>query len=618
MTAVLLERIFAVTWPTRSIASLGFVTAVAVVAVLALVLRDWWLLVAFLTSGSVGVLSWSVGLKANSSRVRVTAAAVGAGALSIPVVGALLVMQTSLVMILAAVVAVFLAVVTVCRAYPVSANVCYETGTRRLSPGFQVLPGVLGLTVVVVFAAGAVAIAVIAARMPVLVLTAILGFCVLLVAWWRAAPKWDARTYGASFLALAVAAVPFRGLAEVKVGSIAIGLSDAFLAVALAIYIFGRYRRTEMRVPPYAFGLLFFSAWLAVTTVVATEPALVLKETLKWTQCAIALVVLSVHLRENTFWRFLLWAVGVAVVGQAVLGIAQTVGGIGPPGLVVDNVIRAFGTFQQPNPYGGYLGIHLPILLAAAIYARGTRRRWILLIWLLVLVAVGASRSRGAWLGFGASSLAVIFAAGYRSLTWTRVILSLAGIAVLALIVATLAGVFDRSVPTDIEQVVLGGHPVADVVRDRAMENYAIVERVAHWSTGWRMFLDHPVLGVGGGNFDEAYRRYALHPFDAPLGHAHNVFLNFGAEAGFGGMLIFGALILWAFGYAVTAVRRVRGTDREWVVVAALGGLVALTTHNLVDNLFVSGMGIVFALLVAVCVTCGNGEGAMRRSGRAL
>ena len=598
-------------------ASLGFVTAMAAVSVPAVVLRDWWVSVAFVTGSSIGVLAWGVGVKAKSSRVRVTSAAVGSGALSIPIVCVLLLMQMSWVMFLAAAVAVSLAVVIGWRANPVSTSICYDAGTRRLNAGFQVLPGICGLLVVVIFAVAAVAVAVIASRIPVLVLTAILGVCAVWVALWRADPKWDVSTYRAFFLALAVAAVPFRGLAEIQVGGIAIGLSDAFLASVLVIWIFGRRRRTEIRVPPYAVGLLFFSAWLAATTVVATEPSLVLKETLKWTQCAIALVVLSLHLREQIFWRLLFWIVGLAVVGQAVLGIVQTVGGFGPPGLAVGNVIRAFGTFQQPNPYGGYLGIHLPILLAAAIYARGSRRRWILVIWALVLIAVIASRSRGAWLGLGASTLAVTFAAGYRSLLWRWGIPSMAGGAVLALIVAIYVGVFDQIVPPDIERVVTGRHPVADVVRDRAMDNYAIVERVAHWSTGWRMFLDHPVLGVGGGGFDEAYRRYALRPFDGPRGHAHNVVLNFGAEAGFGGMLIFGALILWVFGSGLKAVSRARGTDQEWVAVAALGGLVALTTHNLVDNLFVSGMGIVFALLAAVCATVGYRNGSNLRLGRA-
>ena len=161
---------------------------------------------------------------------------------------------------------------------------------------------------------------------------------------------------------------------------------------------------------------------------------------------------------------------------------------------------------------------------------------------------------------------------------------------------------FDRALPSDIDRAIRGEHPVADVVRDRALDDFAIAQRVAHWAAGWRMFQDRPLLGVGAGNFDDAYRAYALHPFDDPLGHAHNVMLNFGAEAGLLGMLMFAVLTLWALGTAVAAVRRTREAAIEWSVVGSLGALVAFTTHNLVDSLFVSGMGILFAWLLALAL----------------
>ena len=40
--------------------------------------------------------------------------------------------------------------------------------------------------------------------------------------------------------------------------------------------------------------------------------------------------------------------------------------------------------------------------------------------------------------------------------------------------------------------------------------------------------------------------------------------------------------------------------------IGSLGGLGALIAQNLVDSLFVSGMGLVFALLVAVAVVGGR------------
>ena len=155
----------------------------------------------------------------------------------------------------------------------------------------------------------------------------------------------------------------------------------------------------------------------------------------------------------------------------------------------------------------------------------------------------------------------------------------------------------------------MGEHPVADVVRDRAMDNFAITERVAHWSAGWEMFLSNPIMGVGAGNFDAAYRPYALHPFDQPLGHAHNVFLNFGAETGVG-IFLFLSLMVWAFWLAIAGVRGSRDTGLEWMCIGSLGGLAALIAQNLVDSLFVSGMGLVFALLVALSVIGGRASGS--------
>ena len=40
--------------------------------------------------------------------------------------------------------------------------------------------------------------------------------------------------------------------------------------------------------------------------------------------------------------------------------------------------------------------------------------------------------------------------------------------------------------------------------------NFSAVERAAHWLAGIRMFASHPILGVGIGNYADAYPRY--HP----------------------------------------------------------------------------------------------------------
>ena len=493
------------------------------------------------------------------------------------------------------------------RAHLAPAVVGYRAGVRRLAAGWAMWPGPAGSVVMCAAVIGVAMIGMTAGLAPTLALAVLLllavGAAVLLLT----AQRIEARTVTAVLTSLAIAAVPFRGLAEVQVGGIALGATEILLVGALAAWLFGRGARSRISVPAYALGLLIFAGWLTVTALVAVNPALVLKEVLKWLQIAVALVILVDVLREPSGRRIVAWAVGAAVLAQAGLGLIQTAAQAGPGGFVVGGVLRAFGTFNQPNPYGGYLGVHLPFILAALIYARGSRRRWLVLLGIVVLLGLVASRSRGAWLGVGVSSLVVVLAAAPAS-PWVRAVLALAAAGVLAVALAASGGTFDRTLPPDVVRTIRGEHPVEDVVRHRAYDDFAIAQRVAHWAAGWRMFQDRPLLGVGAGNFDEAFRAYALHPFDEPLGHAHNVVVNFGAEAGLPGMLMFAGLSLGSLWIAAAAVRRARGAAFEWSAVGALGALVGFATHNLVDSLFVSGIGIVFALILALALVTGSPE----------
>ena len=79
-----------------------------------------------------------------------------------------------------------------------------------------------------------------------------------------------------------------------------------------------------------------------------------------------------------------------------------------------------------------------------------------------------------------------------------------------------------------------------------------MLERLAHWQAGLRMFDDHPWLGVGIGNYGANYARYPQPHWYEALGHAHNVFINFAAETGLLGLATF--LVFW-IGVAGLAAR---------------------------------------------------------------
>ncbi len=130
-------------------------------------------------------------------------------------------------------------------------------------------------------------------------------------------------------------------------------------------------------------------------------------------------------------------------------------------------------------------------------------------------------------------------------------------------------------------------------------ENYALVERMAHWQAAWGMFSDRPWLGVGIGNYEPVYPAYALPGWEEPLGHAHNYYLNIAAEAGLVGLAAY--LVLWGAAFR-EAWRTVRRTEGYWrgVAVGIFGALVHLSVHNLFDNLYVHNMYVHVAILLGL------------------
>jgi len=129
--------------------------------------------------------------------------------------------------------------------------------------------------------------------------------------------------------------------------------------------------------------------------------------------------------------------------------------------------------------------------------------------------------------------------------------------------------------------------------------NFAVLERVAHWQAAVGMWTDRPWLGVGIGNYEPVYERYALPLWPLPLGHAHNYYLNIAAEAGVVGLAAY--LLLWAAALlgAWQASRQARGW--AWgVALGILGVLVHLSVHNAFDNLYVHTIYLHLAILLGI------------------
>jgi putative inorganic carbon (HCO3(-)) transporter len=409
-------------------------------------------------------------------------------------------------------------------------------------------------------------------------------------------------------LVLLALAIPFGSLFSSPLSSV--GVVDALVALTLAAWLLRGLaaRSVTIRRTPLLWPLALFLWFGALSLLMAASWQQGVLEWLKWAEFA-ALYLVAAQIFHR---RFIIWVLvalfGTAVV-EVVVGAFQFVRNVGPEAFAISGQFtRAYGTLQQPNPYAGYLGYLMPVALSLAIgllihWRHSGKMRWLLLsiacfsLALALLAGIGLSWSRGAWLGAAVSIAAVIAFRSRRGMLITACVVLGVCAVVLLIGAAGLPGPIAGRL-ADLSSYVMAPDPATTEITD---QNFSVLERLAHWQAGIRMFNSAPWLGIGIGNYGTAYARFALPHWYAPLGHAHNIYINFLAEMGLLGASTFG--LLWA-GALIVGFRASRAG--EWFLKALalglLGTLAYLTVHNLFDNLFVQHLQLVLALLLAAVV----------------
>ena len=405
-------------------------------------------------------------------------------------------------------------------------------------------------------------------------------------------------------LYLLIVAVPFGSVREFSVGGMTVGAAEVLIGLALLAWLLQMLARRQVApfLPPLTLPLLFFLGAMLFSLPGAFSLKYALKEIIKWGE-VLGLYIFAANVLDRRRIKGLIGIILLTGAAAALHGCYQFFTRSGPEGfLLFGRFMRAYGFFEQPNPYAGYLGLTAPLALSLALGVKNIKSEGRKAAFLLsaaafgiMAVAIAMSWSRGAWFGF-AAAVAAVSAARSRRAALVFAVLLLAGALILIL------GSF-QLLPQALLQRFTGFVPYLRLfdVRDVRVTdaNFAIVERMAHWQAGWQMWTEHPWRGVGIGNYEVLYPAYYIPPWEEPLGHAHNYYLNIAAETGLIGLLAY--LVLWgaAFWQTILCIRRSSGWQRA-LAIGLLGVLAHLSVHNFFDNLFVHNMYAHIAILLAL------------------
>lgn len=448
-------------------------------------------------------------------------------------------------------------------------------------------------------------------------------------------------------LLLALLIGPFGAVESLYIGNLLLDSGQIVFLLTLAVWLAQSMMRRRIVLPHTRLNLplLVFIGLTSVTVLYAPSSLFGVKEVFKWVEILLVMWIVVDMVTERREMghedgrlivgrlasvRGVLFMILLAGLSQALIGIWQFgLRGEGPEHFeILGGFYRAYGTFEQPNPFGGYmsmaacLGVGALVgLIMVWIPRLGIVKRilrWVgvaegqgdhkgapnlELSWLLFVGGCAAalvaglvfSWSRGAWLGFGAAMAALVFFFPRRR--WIGLLLLVAAGGLF------LIGNQFGLVPASISDRITGFQEDLrfDDVRgvDINDANYAVLERLAHWQAAIGMAQDNLWRGVGFGNYEPAYGDYALINWPQPLGHAHNYYLNLLAEIGVFGLAVY--LFLWGaiLWQAVGLLKRL-DWPRRGIALGLLAVWVTLSVHQLVDKLYVNNLYIFLGALLGL------------------
>jgi O-antigen ligase len=304
-------------------------------------------------------------------------------------------------------------------------------------------------------------------------------------------------------------------------------LSQSALLVLALLWVW------ELRVPaararqrwPLLGPLLAFAAATLLSAALSGAPAESLLASKGLLLAGALWVMADAAAGEEEARRLLGWLT-LAVTAAACLGLIQALACPGEPSSpgfwrwLFHRCDRARGAFSIYMTLAGVLTLVLLATLPRLLLSRRPGR--LVWPWLLMLAALAATYTRGAWLGLAAGVLVV--AAVLRR---ARVLLA----AVLVVVAAA---------------ALLAPGPLGHRIRSMGdPEEAGIKERVYMWRSGLRMWAERPWLGVGPGGVKRRYAEFVLpEAFKKRTGHVHNAALQVLVERGVAGFTAW--LWLWA------------------------------------------------------------------------
>jgi O-antigen ligase len=339
--------------------------------------------------------------------------------------------------------------------------------------------------------------------------------------------------------------------------------------------------RVRPSAPPFFVPLLAYAGWTIVSTIFSSDVGISLRDDKQLVLFLLVPAVYTLARRDRA-------ATVVDVIVSA--GAASAAIGIIQYGVFhYDNLgQRPQGALTHYMTYSGVLMLVICAVVARLVFGRGNRA-WPALVMPALVVALGLTFTRNAWVGACAAVALLLALRNFRLIgllpVAVAIMLALAPDSLTARVMST----FDLKDPSN-------------------------QDRVAMMRTGAGMIRTHPVTGVGPDMVSHLYPRYRdASAVNAVNPHLHNVPLQIAAERGLPALAIW----IWFIAATVVALWRLFRAGGDPVLAAgALAAVVAMLAAGLFEYNFGDSEFLMLFLVLITLPFAAAERGAPLLAGR--
>ena len=349
-----------------------------------------------------------------------------------------------------------------------------------------------------------------------------------------------------------------------------------FLVANECTFFWARLNKWETWIPAALLVLAYLSSFFGVDFYRSFWSLFIRGDGLLMLTCAVTSFYLILIYADRKFFDYLLRAVAVIASVVALYGIGEWLIGGGRIGGLLGNA--AF--------FAGYLGISFFATLATAQTLQTVWKRAAITGAMLQIIAAILTATRGTMLALAVTAIAYLIYLAFRkpvSSGWARVVLT--GIVIFG-------GLF-FAFRSEIAKVPFA--PIARIASISTADN-DVASRLFIWKNMMNEIGKAPVLGVGAEHIDILFNRFydPTQIYEQWFDRSHNAFLDYAAQYGIVGALLYLALIsmfffskkrsvifsLLAISYAVQNFFVFDTVSSFWLLLALLAGFLAMSFED--------------------------------------